>query len=231
MRGCTQATLATLTRPGGDRAGWPSPSLALIGFATDGCPLLLISGLAEHTRNLLVDPRCGLLFDGTAGHIDRLTGPRLSVRGQAEPTQDPALLRRFLTRQPTAVTYAGFGDFGLWRVVITDGHLVAGFGRIHTLSTDDLCLPATACEYLARAEAELVAHMNQDHADALALYATALLGKGHGRWCMTGLDPDGLDLRTDADTARLAFTAPVYDVGQAHTEMMRLATLARTVSP
>ena len=231
MRGCGQATLATLTRPGSDGEGWPSASLVLTGFAPDGSPLLLISGLAEHTRNLNADPRCGLLFDDTAGHADRLTGPRLSVQGEAVRDGDPALLRRFLARHPSAETYVGFGDFALWRVAVTRGHMVAGFGRIHSLSVEDLRLPDGDCATLAGAEADIVTHMNQDHADAILLYATRLLGKMAGDWRLTGIDPDGADLRAGHNTARLPFATRVTHGGQARAELVRLVAQARTGSP
>lgn len=224
MRGCAQAALATLVRPGGDGEGWPSPSLVLTGFAPDGSPLLLISGLADHTRNLLADPRCGLLFDGTVGHADRLTGPRLSVQGRAEREDDPSHLRRFLARHPSAQTYAGFGDFALWRVMVMRGHMVAGFGRVHALTRDDLCLPTDDCLTLAAMEADIIAHMNQDHGDALTHYATNLLGLAPGNWLMTGIDPDGIDLRCAEDTARLPFTARVTNSSEARAELVRLAT-------
>lgn len=230
MRGCVHATLATLTRPGGEGEGWPSPSLVLTAFAPDGSPLLLISRLAEHTRNLLADPRCGMLFDGTAGHIDRLTGPRLSVQGHAAQDNDPALLHRFLARHPSAETYAGFGDFTLWRITASRGHMVAGFGRIHILSADDLRLPAEECATLAGAEADIIAHMNHDHGDAIALYATNLLKRAASDWRLTGLDPDGTDLRAGDDTARLPFATRVTNGDAARKELVRLVTLARSAN-
>lgn len=226
MRGCTHATLATLSRPGGLTEGWPSPSLVSVGFALDGSPLLLISALADHTRNLLADPRCGLLFDGTVGHADRLTGPRLSVQGRAERSGDPALLCRFLARHPSAEAYAGFDDFALWRVTVTRGHLVAGFGRIHSLETDALRLPPADWQELAPRHDDIVAHMNQDHADTLALYATCLLEQPAGDWRLTGIDPDGCDLAAGPITARLPFAIRARDADMARAELIRLAARA-----
>jgi hypothetical protein len=110
--------------------GAPYVSLVLVAFDADGSPLLLLSRLAQHTRNLLTDPRVSLLFDGTAGLEEPLTGPRLTVLGSAAPCPEPQSLERYLARQPSAATYAGFTDFDLYRVIIERGHLVAGFGQI-----------------------------------------------------------------------------------------------------
>lgn len=230
MRASSQATLATLTRPGaeGGLDGWPSPSLVLVGFDLDATPLLLISRLAEHTRNLEADPRCGLLFDGTEGHADRLTGPRLSLQGRAERAGDARLTERFIARHPSANAYAGFRDFALWRVTPLRGHMVAGFGRIHHLGADALTLPPVDWMDLTAREADIVSHMNQDHADAVALYATRLLGRAAGDWRLTGIDPEGCDLRAGMETARLPFAGRVRDADAARAELIRLVAKART---
>lgn len=96
--------------------GAPYVSLVLVAFDADGAPLLLLSRLAQHTKNLLADPRVSLLFDGTAGLQDPLTGPRLTVLGSAAPCPDPEALKRYLVRHPSAAAYAGFNDFGLYKV-------------------------------------------------------------------------------------------------------------------
>ena len=124
MRAQAAAALGTLMD------GAPYVSLVLVAFDADGSPLLLISRLAQHTKNLLADPRVSLLFDGTAGLEDPLTGPRLTVLGSAAPWPDPDALARYLARHPSAQTYAGFSDFQIYKVTIERGHCVAGFGQI-----------------------------------------------------------------------------------------------------
>jgi putative heme iron utilization protein len=110
--------------------GAPYVSLVLVALDADGSPLMLLSRLAQHTKNLLADPRVSLLFDGTAGLEDPLAGARLTVLGTAAPCPDPQALGRYLARHPSAEMYAGFGDFDLYRVTIARGHSVAGFGKI-----------------------------------------------------------------------------------------------------
>jgi len=191
-----RGTLATSMR------GAPYASLVLIGADLDASPLLLLSDLAQHSRNITFDPRVSLLFDGTAGYRDPLTGPRLTVIGQAIAVQDPRRLARFTALHPESTVYSGFADFRLYRVAVERGHLVAGFGRIHWIDGDDLLFGADAAA-LAAAEPEILRHMNEDHADAVADYARGLLGRAGTDWRMTGIDPEGVDLRCDGETARL----------------------------
>ncbi len=133
-----RASLATIQRAGAPGAGAPLASLVLTAPARDGAPVLLISRLAEHTKNLLADPRASLLFDGTAGLADPLTGGRVTVIGAFAPSDDPADRAAFLARHEGAGLYAEFADFAVWRMTIAHAHLVAGFGRIHWLTADEL---------------------------------------------------------------------------------------------
>lgn len=228
MRASDRAALATLQpAPSGTDGPWPYPSLVLVAFDHDGSPLLLVSELADHTRNIKADARVGLLFDGTGGLDEPLTGARVSVLGRAEPTDEPRHRARYLARHPGAALYAGFADFRMHRVSVERAHLVAGFGRIHRVEGRDILFASDATEILAQCEVDVVQHMNEDHADAIELYATVLLGRAGGGWRMTGLDPDGCDLRLGAETARLGFDRPATDAQGARAELVRLARLAR----
>lgn len=227
MRCVDRATLATLMRPDGPGAGAPYASLALAALDHDGSPILLISRLADHTCNLEQDGRVSLLFDGTAGLDEPLTGPRVSVQGRAAKTDDPRHRTRFLARHPGAAMYAGFKDFAVWRVAVERAHLVAGFGRIHWIEARDLLLDAAPAAPLVAAEPDIVAHMNDDHADAVQLYATRLLGQGGDGWRLTGVDPEGADLRRGGAVARLPFDSMVRDADSARAELVRLVRRAR----
>ena len=121
--------------------GHPYVSLVLVAADAAGAPLLLLSDLAQHSRNLAADPRVSLLYDGTGPGDDRLAGARLTVLGTAAPTGDPAALARYLDRHPSAALYAGFRDFRPYRVAVERGHLVAGFGRIDWIDGEALRAP------------------------------------------------------------------------------------------
>ncbi len=124
MKAQSTAALGTLMD------GAPYVSLVLIAFDADGSPLLLLSRLAQHSKNLLADPRVSLLFDGTGGLDEPLTGPRLTVLGSVAACPDPEALDRYLARHPSAEVYAGFSDFNLYKVSVSRAHYVAGFGQI-----------------------------------------------------------------------------------------------------
>jgi putative heme iron utilization protein len=205
------------------------PYASLITVATDaaGAPLFLISTLARHTQNVLADPRCSILFDGTGTTGDPLQGGRATLLGRAERTEDEAARRRFLARHPEAAFYAGFPDFAVWRLAVSGGHYIGGFGRIVDLAPDELLVATAGCEDLLGAEPGIVAHMNEDHQDAIRLYATYLAGGPEGVWRMSGIDPEGIDLLFEGDARRVVFAAPISTPAEARSELVRLAQEAR----
>ncbi len=103
---------------------------------------------------------------------------------------------------------------------------MGGFPRARWLSARRVTADAKAAKALAAAEADIIAHMNADHADALDLYAAALRRKGAG-WRMTGVDPDGADIALNGRFARLSFACPVADAGGVRAELVRLIDEAR----
>ncbi len=237
LREAERATLASaLARDG---SGRPYASLVLSACDHDGSPLLLLSDLAEHSKNLAAEPKASLLFDGTAGLDDPLTGARASLLGAIRPVADAPLearlVARYIARHPSARDYAGFADFRLYRMTVESAHLVAGFGRIHWLSGSEVLFETRESGALAPAEAEIVAHMNAGHGAALEAIATRLLGlprpDHRGAWAMTGIDPEGFDLRAGGRLARADFTAPVHDAEAARAALVALTRKARNLSP
>jgi hypothetical protein len=224
IRGRDHAALAT------SLDGHPYVSLVAVACDSDATPLLLLSDLAQHTRNLAADPRVSLLYADSAGHADPLAGARLSLLGRADHVDDPVAAARFAARHPASATYAGFADFHLYRVVPERGHLVAGFGRIFWVAGEDLRFRGDGAA-LAAAESEIVAHMNDDHAAAIALYAGNLLRREGTGWLMTGIDPEGLDLRRDGEVARLDFATPVLTPAAARRMLVELAEQPRQAAP
>jgi hypothetical protein len=224
VRHGSEAALATMLAGG---AGVPYASLVTVASDTDGSPLLLLSDLAEHTKNLKADPRVSLLFAAPppAGE-DPLARARVTLLGRAEPTSNPLHRERFLARHPEAAFYAGFKDFRFYRVAVERAHMVAGFGRIHWIEADDFLAPGA--DSLAAIAAEVIAHMNADHLESVRLYAERLLKRApQGEWKMAAVDPDGCDLVAGQASARLDFESPVTDAASVRAELVRLARLAR----
>ncbi len=225
MRAADRAILATNSAQSGDRAGgaWPYASLVLVGCDHDASPVLLVSDLAEHTKNLRADPRVSLLFDGTAGLDDPLTGPRASLQGEAAPVDDDVLLRRYVRRHPSAEQYAGFRDFHLVRIRPVRAHLVAGFGRINWIEAGDLMFDASVSAALRAAEEQLVATLNADRTAVLDRIASRRLGRQAAGWRLVGIDPEGVDLRAGGELARCDFPDPVATAAAAAAAVHRLA--------
>ena len=224
IRATPTATLATSHVEG----GWPYASLVLVACRFDVSPVLLISTLAEHTKNIAADNRVSLLIDGTTELADRLTGARITVLANAYCSDTDGDRERFIARHPGAALYADFSDFSFFHLEITRGHFVAGFGNIEWINAPTLVL-AGDHQALQSHEADIVAHMNTDHADAIELYATKLLNRPAGAWQMTGCDPEGCDLALDEDVARVDFSNRVSNASQARSELVALAKNARAL--
>ncbi|MEM8687502.1 MAG: DUF2470 domain-containing protein [Pseudomonadota bacterium] len=223
MRARPKAALATLNREG----GLPYGSLINVATTAEGAPIILISTLAWHTQNLLNDARGSVLFDDTDGLADPLTGPRVTIMGEFEKTEDQLVRKRYLARHPGAALYVDFGDFSFWTLHASEAHAVAGFGRIETIPANEILLSSDQCAALNQAEQRIIDHMNDDHSDAIHLYATRLLGQEPGPWQMTAIDQDGIDLSNAECSVRLAFPSPVRTAGDAREALVALVAQAK----
>jgi heme iron utilization protein len=225
LRQSRQGALATLMTGSGD----PYCSLVNVASHPDGSPILLISRLALHTRNILADNRVSLMLDErTEG--DPLEGSRIMLAGHAEEARgdDPGTLRRrYLNAHPSAEVFVDFKDFSFFRIRPTGAHLVAGFGRIVDLSPAQLLTDISDCSALLEAEQGAIEHMNADHREATSLYATKLLGAQAAEWRCTGCDPDGIDLQAGTTVLRLEFPERVTGPGELRKMLVRLADEAR----
>jgi putative heme iron utilization protein len=225
LRRSRQGALATLMIGSGD----PYCSLVNVASHSDGSPILLISRLALHTRNILGDPRVSLMLDERAGG-DPLEGSRIMLAGRAEEASgDDAtvLRRRYLSAHPSAEAFVNFKDFSFFRIRPTGAHLVAGFGRIVDLTPQQFLTDISNAAALLEAEPGAIDHMNADHREATNLYATRLLGAEPADWRCTGCDPDGIDLQAGGKTLRLDFPERVTGPGELRKVLVRLADEAR----
>jgi putative heme iron utilization protein len=151
IRRCDRAALATALPGAANDGAWPYASLVLVAVDHDLSPILLISTLAEHTKAIAADARVSLLFDGTGGLAQPLTGPRVTLLGQAARTDDERLKQRFLRRHPDAAMYAGFRDFSFYKVALERTHLVGGFGKIRWIAPAELlAVPPLPAELAAQ---------------------------------------------------------------------------------
>jgi putative heme iron utilization protein len=228
LRRSRQGALATLMAGSGD----PYGSLVNVASHADGSPILLISRLALHTRNILVDSRVSLMLDERADG-DPLEGSRIMLAGRAEETGSdelPVLRRRYLNAHPSAETFAGFKDFSFFRIRPSGAHLVAGFGRIVDLQPELFLTDISDAGALLEAEQGAIDHMNADHREAMNLYATKLLGAEAADWRCTGCDPDGMDMQAGTTTLRLDFPRRIVTPAALRQMLKELADQARAAA-
>lgn len=227
-RSTRQASLATLMPGSGD----PYCSLVNIGTTHDGCPVLLISRLALHTKNILADGRVSLMFDERSTGHDPLERARLMMGGHAAEIgadRVGVVRRRYLSAHPSAEVFVDFSDFSFFQIRPAALHLVAGFGRITDLPPAAILTDLTDAGDLIDAEPDAVAHLNTDHRDAVGLYATRLLGAGSGDWRCVGIDPDGMDLQAESRATRLDFPRRIVTPGALRHLLKELADRARAL--
>jgi putative heme iron utilization protein len=223
LRTALKGSLATLAHD----SGHPYASLVLVATAADATPILLLSQLALHTRNLERDRRASLLITAASADGDPMAASRLTLMGEARRTAAEAARRRYLARHPAAAGYAAFADFVVYALDICRAHFIGGFGRIVDLPREALLAPTDDAAALLAAEPEILAHMNEDHADAIALMAERLADGAPGPWRMAGIDPDGVDLLHCSNALRIAFPRRVRSPLEARAMLSLLARRAR----
>jgi heme iron utilization protein len=221
MRQCLTTSLATV-----DKKGAPFASLILVACDMDASPVMLISTLASHTRNIDRDGRVSLLFDGTGTLDVPMTGSRVTVSGTLERSDQARHRQRFLRRHPDAALYADFGDFSFFSLQVDLAHLVAGFGQVNKIKGDDLLMSAPCAADLAIREADILDHMNTDHRSALDNMARHYGGSAGSGWLMTGMDVEGIDLRLGHGVIRIDFPEILPDIEQARAFLVNLAKTA-----
>jgi putative heme iron utilization protein len=228
LRRSRQGALATLMPGSGD----PYCSLVNVASHSNGSPILLISRLALHTRNILADPRVSLMLD-ERGEDDPLEGARIMLAGRAEQVGDAdeaILRRRYLNAHPAAEAFVNFKDFSFFRIEPAGAHLVAGFGRIVDLKPEQFLTDVSDAGALLEAEQGAIEHMNADHREAMNLYATRLLGAEQADWRCTGCDPDGMDMQAGTQTLRLEFPRRIVTPAALRKVLKELAEQARTAA-
>jgi hypothetical protein len=228
LRRSRQGALATLMTGSGD----PYCSLVNVASHPDGSPILLISRLALHTKNIRDDSRVSLMLDERAAG-DPLEGARIMLAGRAEQADDdqqPVLRRRYLAAHPSAEAFVEFKDFAFFRIRPSGAHLVAGFGRIVDLKPAQFLTDLADAASLLEAEQSAVEHMNADHREAMNLYATRLLRAGPADWRCTGCDPDGIDMQAGNATLRLDFPRRIATPAALRQTLKQLADQARAAA-
>lgn len=217
LRASRVGLLATLD----PETGFPFATLVNVATDSDGAPLILISRLATHTRNLIADPRVSLLLSKSgqsarAEKGDPLAHPRLTVQARARRIKDGVEVaraqRRFLARHPKAQIYVGFEDFAFFRLEPETVHLNGGFARAFDGDARYLTAPLINRAAFDTFEQTALAHLKAQESERIARFAARLAGRIGGTWHASALDPDGLDLMAGDEILRLPFPSPISDM-------------------
>lgn len=220
VRGQHSGVLSTISRR---VEGFPFGSVAPFMLDHSGCPVILISTLAEHTRNIDADPRVSLIVQPYSP--DMQVAGRVTVLGRAQRLDDKSALgARYLRFHPQAEDYFAMHDFSFYRIEPVRIRYIGGFGRIHWVEPEQYLLPAFA---LAEQEDGILAHMNSDHAESLNAYCRHVHQLEVSDAEMIGIDPDGFDIRAAAGILRFEFAQPIHDAQQARQALVTLAQEAR----
>ena len=227
VAGIKTGTLCTLAA---EPEGYPYGSFVTVAF-DDGNPVFLVSTLAEHTRNLQRDPRASLLV-AEGGAEDPLANGRVTLLGRCTAVEGDGGGARtaFLTAHPNAAYYVDFRDFAFWRLAVESIRYIGGYGRMSWVEASDW--HAAEPDPLGAAAAGVIAHMNDDHADAMVLYCKAFSKATEiDAATMTGVDRYGFEL--SAMTAegprpvRLAFPRPVATPDEVRAALVAMLKDAR----
>lgn len=220
-------TLATLTADGD-----PWASFVTYGLL-DGAPVLCVSNLAEHGRNLAGDPRASIAVVAPATESDPLANARITLAGRVEsPTGDErdAAREAHLAAVDAAKYYIDYSDFTLWVLRVSRVRWVGGYGRMDSTSGD--AYSAAAPDPVTLRSAGAVAHLNADHAESLAAMARTLGGYPDTTSALcTGADRYGLDLRVNTERGvaytRIGYASPIDSIDELRSATVELAHRAR----
>jgi len=224
-----QLLTGTLCTVATEPAGYPYGSFVTVAFER-GHPVFLISELAEHTKNLRKDARASLLI-AQEGADDPLANSRVTLVGDCTPVADPEAARAaYLERHPNAGYYADFKDFNFWRLEVAAIRYIGGYGRMSWVGVADW-LTAQPDPMAPFAE-EIVAHMNEDHTEALPLYCRAFSrATDFTTVTMTGIDRYGFEMSAVTPDGprpiRVAFAEQISTEGEARAALVAMLGNAR----
>lgn len=221
VRSYHNGSLCTLSKK---LEGYPFASVSPFVLDAAGNPVILISNLAEHTKNIDADPRVSLLVYPCAD--DAQAVGRVTLTGRAARLPDKnGFGERYLRYLPQAHDYFAAHDFYFYRIQVENIRYIGGFGKIHWVRTEHYAPPPTAA--LVEAEAGILAHMNADHRDNMRDYCRHLCACDAVDVEMVGIDYDGFDLRADGKLLRFDFPEPITSPQEARTALVAMARQCR----
>lgn len=203
--------------------GFPFGSSVPYCLTENGWPLMLISRIAQHTKNLKADPRCSLLV-AERGVEDVQANGRLTVLAEARQLDDASAIDAAAARHyryfPESRDYHNAHDFDFWVLQPVRWRYIGGFGAIHWL--DDVAL-GNPFARAGGAENGMLEHMNDDHAAAIAHYVERAGLPSEPAAQMVGIDSEGFHLRIGQAIHWLAFPDTCDNPGAVRQALVSMA--------
>jgi heme iron utilization protein len=209
--------------------GYPFGSVMPFVLGHDCQPIVLISTIAEHTKNIIANPKVSLLV--FAGAEDLHANGRLTLIGEAEQIDknDADLMARYCRYFPESTGYLAMHDFQFYRLHIHQARYIAGFGKMSWMAGEDIIDVNQSVNTIASLETSMIEHMNADHQESMQLYCQHFHGVAPSRVTLIGVDCDGFDMEAvindDIKMLRINFESPIFDANSAR---MAFAALAKT---
>ena len=208
--------------------GYPYGSF--VTFVLDGgCPVFLLSELAEHTLNLRSDGRSSLLVAENEQE-DPLANARVTLLGIcciiSADKEKISARDAFLNAHPSAEYYVDYKDFSFWALHVGSLRYIGGYGRMSWVSEKDWY--GSRLDPMGPHAKSIIDHMNTEHVDTMVGYCRAFSkAEDTKKALMTGIDCYGFEMSVETNKGwrpvRLAFSKPIETPEEARMEMLDLA--------
>jgi putative heme iron utilization protein len=200
-----------------DVPGYPFGSVTPYCADRQGRPIIYISHIAQHTRNILADSRVSLTVFDTSGDSDDVQARgRVTCIGDARAVDDASVANvgeRYFQYFPSARQYEGTHSFQFFRIDLVRVRFIGGFGQIFWVEPGEFL---TANPFSALQESRIIQHMNDDHRDALMHYTGGKPG------VMVGIDGEGFDVLQSGNKMRFDFDAPIATMEEARQALIAM---------
>jgi len=211
--------------------GYPFGSVAPFVLDHDGSLIILISTIAEHTKNIIEHPKVSVVI--LAGEEDLQANARLTLLGEATlaDKNNIFLRERYLRYHPQAEGYFDMHDFHFYRIRISHARYIAGFGKMGWLEGNALNSPTgDAPSPLMSQESDIINHMNEDHEHSMLAYCKHFHGLVGTHARMLGIDPDGFDvaltIEDQQQIVRFHADSPIHDANDARKMMVKMSQVS-----
>jgi len=204
-----------------DLPGYPFGSITPYCINSDGQPVILISTIAQHTKNIVADNKVSLIaYDPQVD--DTQAAGRVTYIANAVQTDDEAMAERYYRFYPNSRNFHKTHDFSFYTLEFVRVRYIGGFGEIYWVEKDSFLKPNP---FSFEEETGMVDHMNDDHQDAMNHYCE-LFNISYDQDNLpqlVGIDSEGFHLRVAGQLNRIQFDTSIHDTMEARQALVELA--------